>query len=568
MESQDKKISLEILERRDWQLWLLAILMILVLSIAMLSVMYPTVFWLGDEMQTNTPKVFFGGLCVLLTLTIVYLIQKQVQLRKLKKEFLQLQTALAMAAGEAAIVESTDDAIFCKNLDGIILTWNQGAEELYGYTADEVKGRHTSMLIPTERSNYLQQNLENLLQGKSLKHYQSVSIRKDGTSIPVTLTISPLRGAKGTIVGSSTIARDLSARLRVENELKNAHQQLQISLTELERRNRWLDLFQQMTELLESAETPDEGYAVVVDFVKQIFPTDSGALFLLNQSKSIMEAYASWGESLASEVAFSVHDCWAMRLGKKYVSEAGQTSRACKHILQPVSASMVCSPLVAQGEVSALLFLKLAGCNDSEEDESAEQLLTTKLKVANTFSERISVLLANLRLREQLRLQSIRDPLTGLFNRRYLDETLERELSRLSRKGSTLGIIMLDIDHFKDFNDRYGHDGGDALLREVGHLLTNKTRKQDVACRYGGEEFTILLPDASLEDTALRAEQLMVQAREIHVEYQGQRLGSISFSLGVAAFPGHGTSADNLLKEADKALYRAKAEGRDRVGIA
>jgi diguanylate cyclase (GGDEF)-like protein len=167
--------------------------------------------------------------------------------------------------------------------------------------------------------------------------------------------------------------------------------------------------------------------------------------------------------------------------------------------------------------------------------------------------------------REALRMQAIRDPLTGLFNRRYMGEALDRELRRAEHGGQPLSMIMLDVDHFKRFNDTSGHQAGDDLLIHIGSLLQARTRREDIACRYGGEEFLLILPSAPLEAALRRAEELRRQIRESSVEHRGQSLGRTSVSAGVACFPEHGTTADELLRAADMALYRAKELGRDRV---
>jgi diguanylate cyclase (GGDEF)-like protein len=167
-----------------------------------------------------------------------------------------------------------------------------------------------------------------------------------------------------------------------------------------------------------------------------------------------------------------------------------------------------------------------------------------------------------------LRELSVRDQLTGLFNRRYLDETLEREVHRAARKQLPLGVIMLDIDHFKHVNDTVGHAAGDELLQVLGKLLYKQVRRADIACRYGGEEFVLIMPEASLDVTKERAEQLLEQVKHLRVEHKNHSLGIITISLGVAAFPNHGSTGEAVLKSADVALYRAKREGRDRVVVA
>jgi len=164
-----------------------------------------------------------------------------------------------------------------------------------------------------------------------------------------------------------------------------------------------------------------------------------------------------------------------------------------------------------------------------------------------------------------LREESVRDHLTGTFNRRYMEETLERELLRAARKELSVGVMMLDVDDFKRFNDTYGHAAGDAILREFGSLLLEHVRGEDIPSRYGGDEFIIVLPDASREVTLERAERLCEHARHINIQFEGQRLEAVTLSLGVAVFPADGSSSAALLKAADDALYRAKREGRDRV---
>ncbi len=167
-----------------------------------------------------------------------------------------------------------------------------------------------------------------------------------------------------------------------------------------------------------------------------------------------------------------------------------------------------------------------------------------------------------------LREQSVRDYLTGLFNRRYMEETLERELLRASRKGLSLGIMMLDVDDFKQFNDNFGHAAGDAVLRELGELLLGHFRGEDIACRYGGDEFIIVLLDASRKMTLERAERLCEHARHLNIQFEGQALETVTLSVGVAVFPENGSTSAEILKAADTALYRAKHAGRDRVVVA
>jgi len=184
------------------------------------------------------------------------------------------------------------------------------------------------------------------------------------------------------------------------------------------------------------------------------------------------------------------------------------------------------------------------------------------------FGEQVALSLSNLSLRDSLRQQSIRDPLTGLFNRRYMEEALAIETERAKRDKASFSVLMLDLDHFKHFNDTHGHGAGDAVLQTLGKFLQRHVRGGDIACRYGGEEFTLVLPSASLESACQRAEQLCEGVRALTVEYKNEILSLMTISVGVAAFPNHGEKWEVVLQAADVALYQAKNGGRDRVTVA
>jgi diguanylate cyclase (GGDEF)-like protein len=225
---------------------------------------------------------------------------------------------------------------------------------------------------------------------------------------------------------------------------------------------------------------------------------------------------------------------------------------------RPLAGAYLCVPMMAHGEALGVLNLTLPEPGPATE---------TRQRLAMTVAEHIALSLANLKLHETLRSQSIRDPLTGLFNRRYMEESLEREMRRASRGRHPVGIIMLDLDHFKQFNDTFGHDAGDTVLREVGAILQRSIRGEDIACRYGGEEFTLILPEVSLLDAANRAEHLRETVRALNIQHRKQALGPVTVSLGVAIYPDHGPTGDAVLRAADAAMYQAKARGRDRVAI-
>jgi diguanylate cyclase (GGDEF)-like protein len=290
--------------------------------------------------------------------------------------------------------------------------------------------------------------------------------------------------------------------------------------------------------------------------VRDLFPALSGAFSMIKASRNALEMTASWGDATVSAAIFLPENCWALRRGRLHMSGGSKGRIKCAHIKQSCSGSFACVPMMAHGETLGVLHLFRLDGQDLNESE---------LRLITMVAERMGLAVANLRLREALKAQSIRDPLTGLFNRRYMEESFEREICRADRDGNTIGAIMLDLDHFKHFNDTFGHDGGDVILKEFSDLLLAQTRKEDIVCRYGGEEFLIILPGASLEDTHSRAESMLKAARNIAVSLRGLGLGPISASMGVAVFPKHGTSMRSLILAADEALYQAKTHGRDCV---
>ena len=360
------------------------------------------------------------------------------------------------------------------------------------------------------------------------------------------------------------LAKLMEERGQAQAELSKAHERLTKSVEELESRNREAKTLSEMADLLQSCFTLEEASNVIASSAQKLFGGFSGALLVFSASRNVLEAVTTWGPSSPAERVFAPNDCWALRRGRLHHSGSGDDAVRCSHLGDSRLPSL-CTPLMAHGETLGILCL-VTEPNGSAEAQPAISEFNVKLAVS--VAEQAALSFANLKLREKLRYQSVRDPLTGLFNRRYLDESLERELPNAVRKKRSLGVVMLDVDRFKKFNDMFGHDAGDTVLRELGDYLAKFVRRGDLACRYGGEEFTLILPECSLEDTRARAEELRTSFRQLSLIHRDIVLGKVTLSLGVAALPDHGTTAVELLAAADHALLRAKSEGRDRVLVA
>jgi diguanylate cyclase (GGDEF)-like protein/PAS domain S-box-containing protein len=368
-----------------------------------------------------------------------------------------------------------------------------------------------------------------------------------------------LRDEAGAPTGFIGTITDITESKQAEEALTDTNERLLQGLAEVEQRNQEIALLNTMSGLLQSCMTGAEAAAVIRDLVPRLFPGRAGLVALTSNSRNLVEAEVVWGEPPGASQVFAPPDCWALRRGRLHSAEAGHRSGPnCRHVGEP--AAYLCAPMMAQGEAVGVLTLldHAAGAAFAEGER----------QLAQTVADNIALALANLKLRETLRSQSVRDPLTGLFNRRYMEETLERELRRAARGGAPVGVIVLDLDHFKRFNDTFGHGAGDALLRDLGTLLKGQIRGEDVACRYGGEEFVLILPGAPLEVARQRAEHICQETARLSVSYAGQALGPVTVSVGVAIYPDHGAAPVTLLGAADAALYRAKRQGRNQVALA
>jgi len=345
--------------------------------------------------------------------------------------------------------------------------------------------------------------------------------------------------------------RDLARRALDEH-----NEEMMQTLTE---RSQRATLLAKMGELLQSCQTREEVFTAALGFAPRIFPSRRGAVALFNPSHNLVEVAGQWHDCQLPVPSFDPESCWALRTGHPHLVLAGDNTARCGHA-DDVKNTYLCVPILAQGEALGILHIQATDQNPS--------LGEAEMSFKTTFAAQVGLSVANIRLREALRAQSTKDPLTGLYNRRYLQETLDREIRRAIRSEQALGILMLDLDHFKKFNDTYGHEAGDAVLRETGSFLVRSIRAEDFVCRYGGEEFVVVLPTADLRAAEARAERIRAKLRDLVIMHNGRSLGLITASIGVAALPAHGTSEKDLLQAADAALYCAKREGRDRVAVA
>ncbi|WP_264212996.1 sensor domain-containing diguanylate cyclase [Leisingera thetidis] len=340
-------------------------------------------------------------------------------------------------------------------------------------------------------------------------------------------------------------------RQRNETERSILDEQLRLA--------REVQLLGELNEWLQSSRSLDELFEMVAHFMTHILPAAEGSVYVYSNSRDVLDGCASWNGGSHKD---HIHpgECWGLRRGRTYEFGTSGIDFVCAHAEPHDGRSYYCFPILAHGETVGLMHLR-ATTGTTQEFAASKRL-------AQTCAEQISMAIANVRMRDQLHDQSVRDPLTGLFNRRHMTETLRKSINASQASGQRLSIVSIDVDHFKKFNDTHGHDAGDMVLRAVGSVLEQACDGDEAACRPGGEEFTLILPGLSQEDVMTRAELLRQGVEDVVVRYGEKALPRITISLGIAHYPAHGTMPQDLLRASDEALYDAKAKGRNQICVA
>jgi diguanylate cyclase (GGDEF)-like protein/PAS domain S-box-containing protein len=467
-----------------------------------------------------------------------------------------------------SLIENNPLGIVVHDRKGRVQLCNEAFANLFLYSREEIVGHLLDPLI-AQPNDVLEANALTIRATSGNSLHEIVSRRrKDGKILDLDLhavTIS-LDGQKD---GAYAIYKDISEQVRASEQIREHANSLSRLVDELRLRTEQMTLLNEMGDLLQCAGSSAEAHAVVGQIARKLFSVSTGgALFIFKSSRNLLEVVARWGDSDVSDPSFAPDACWGLRRGQPFRSEHPGGIVICSHLKSPVPANYLCIPLVALGDTLGVLHIQYNLSTAKEETGAVESLQESQQRLAIAVGGRVALSLANLLLRETLRAQSIRDSLTGLFNRRFMEHALDRELQRAKRRNQPLVVVFLDLDHFKRFNDTHGHDAGDAVLCSMAGLFQKHFRADDVVCRYGGEEFAIILPESSLNDAARRVEELRQAAKSHSVKYKEQVLDFVTFSVGIAGFPENGSAAEELLQSADSCLYASKAKGRDCVTLA
>jgi diguanylate cyclase (GGDEF)-like protein len=339
----------------------------------------------------------------------------------------------------------------------------------------------------------------------------------------------------------------------------------------LRRRNEERKQVAELSSALQLSDSRSEAYAIIQAYARRIAMDLSGAFYVYTASRDQLTLVAQWTLPDATQT-FADHlhpsDCWGLRQGGRYTGCAeplgGRGSDAaplvCRHIDGEIGP-YTCIPIVGRGQILGMLHLRGEALRKAETSAALDSMI-------ERLVDQLSLSLTNIELREKLENMALRDGLTGLYNRRFLDEMLEHNLAKLKREGKRAGLLLLDVDHFKRFNDTHGHQAGDEALRRVGATLAGSVRASDVVCRYGGEEFLVFLPECEVKEASAKAEAIRVAISQTALALGSQQIPPVTASIGLAMFPEAGMTRAQLIQMADRALYRAKGAGRNRVVVA
>ncbi|MDO5181879.1 diguanylate cyclase [Legionella pneumophila] len=504
--------------------------------------------------DTSSFILISGGITSILFLTIAFILAN-IELSTRRKTELQNQNTQIRLK---KIIESASDMIAAFDKDQRFITFNEAYQREFKRLFDKSISINMSLEeafddVPENKKKLVQTWKESLQRDEETKNIE-VNTEQEKTIYEMTSKL--IQNGDNEIKGVVHSVRNITKRVQEHTELQESYEKLANGMKELQEKNEQITLLVEMSDIMLACGSQEELSDVMVKYSQRLLQFSSGYLFIMHPSKNYLEKAASWGNPQPHDLTFTPEQCWAIRLGRIHYAGSSRIELMCSHTMfaeQP-ELSLLCVPLMAQNDIYGLLYLEVG----LKFDENQQLLITA-------FAELTALALANVRLRENLRYQSIRDPLTGLYNRRYLEDFLFKQLHQAERTKASFAILMLDLDHFKKINDTFGHDAGDLVLKELGQILNSDIRLGDIASRYGGEEFVLLLYDIDAQAAKMKAENLRSAISNLQVKYEAQPVGQITASIGISVYPDDAKSPAEVIEAADKALYQAKNKGRNKV---
>lgn len=493
----------------------------------------------------------------------------------------EVQARTAELAWQARILESVlenmETGVVVADPDRRFVVFNRAAREILGVSPSAVTPDEwpygDRLYSPDDGSPVPMDDLPiaMALQGKAVDRVELL-VRRPGSpgETIISVTGRPILDADGAVRAGVVVFEDVTRRREAERSQGAADRRMEAALATAAARARELGILAELSNMLQAAETTEELFGVVGASMADLFGGRPGTLYMYSASRDELDPRAGWGPVAGRRDVDAIlpASCWALRRGRPHMVTPSHQQPCCEHVTACPAGGYICVPVLAHGEVLALLHVEDLVGDDGEEAARSPAVAEEAQRLAVTAGEYLGLGIANLRLREELRWQSIRDPLTGWHNRRFMMESLRREISRARRQMTTVAVLMLDIDSFKAVNDEFGHDAGDRTLVAFTATIRRHLRDSDVACRFGGEEFVIVMPDMDPRCVARRAEEIRALAATVPVAAEEEVRRSITVSIGVALYPDAGDEVADLLRVADRALYAAKRAGKDRVVVA
>ncbi|MDD7969546.1 diguanylate cyclase [Roseinatronobacter alkalisoli] len=471
-------------------------------------------------------------------------------------------SAVSEHAYAEMVARHAPDGVVISGPDRLALWVNPAFTTLTGYGIEDLRDKMAiDVLRGAETCRHHVQTISSACAQRRETQTELQLQARDGRVFWVDLKVTPIFDGAGVHTHFILNMRDITARKKLEDQNDQMRQAEELRQSERH-------LLALTSEWLYSAKSFDELLMVVQRAMHTLIPEADGALYIYGASRSTLDLATSWGTIPEFPAHMLPDECWALRRGRAYAYGLKPIQFACDHVAKP-GTPFFCLPIIAHGETIGLLHIIFDGFEEEGlMRHMREDVLRNRWDVSLICAEQISLAIANVRLRQELHDKSMRDALTDLWNRRWFVERAMREFTMAEREGREIGLIMLDIDHFKAFNDKFGHDAGDLVLREAAGILTRTATEMMYPCRLGGEEFVVLCPNMPAQDVAAQADQIRAALQVLRLSHGGVGLPEVTASAGVAMFPENGRTLEEVLKAADQALYLAKDQGRNRTSTA
>ena len=395
---------------------------------------------------------------------------------------------------------------------------------------------------------------------------QQTLVDKDGNTVDYKTICAATKNENGDTVSVFLVLIPVNNTKLVEGSTTEINDEIVKGLSVLEQCYSEIALTSKMGSFLESCINLAEANRVITQFLPLMFPSFDGALYLLNDSNNMYETTSSWGKTVESDETFDADSCWAVRRRKAHFFNCGENEDFCSHCGKGMKHGYMDVPMIAQGKILGLLHLEK---KDEAEKNANDNMLTDLGKnLAAIVASQLAFALSNIRLQEAAREQAIRDTVTGLYNRRYMEQALDKEIRQAARNNASVGVITLYIDNFRKFNDRHGYKSGDLIIRNLGDFLKNNSHPGDIVCKCSGDKFAMICPRISPDEVKQRAKGILEGLGYFNKRHQDLYQEPLTLSLGIAIFPENGNTSEQIIKLADMALNQAAQEGGNKIVLA